>query len=73
MSPFYDVTARRRVGTHYGPNQHPYIPVWCAYEVSRPFCGSPVERIYYQCQKPPGHGPAGLYCKQHAKTVEAGE
>lgn len=23
-----------------------------------------------QCSRKPGHGPGGLYCKQHAKEVE---
>ena len=26
--------------------------------------------ICYQCSRKPGHGPADLYCKQHAKMVE---
>ena len=24
----------------------------------------------YQCSRPRGHGPGGLYCKQHAKMKE---
>lgn len=24
---------------------------------------------FYQCTRKNGHGPAGLYCKQHAKKV----
>lgn len=27
----------------------------------------------YQCSRKRGHGPDGLYCKQHAKLVEAGK
>ena len=27
----------------------------------------------YQCSRKRGHGPDGLYCKQHAKMVEAGK
>jgi hypothetical protein len=26
----------------------------------------------YQCSRKRGHGPDGLYCKQHAKMVEEG-
>jgi hypothetical protein len=25
----------------------------------------------YQCYRPRGHGPGGLFCKQHAKMAEA--
>ena len=25
---------------------------------------------HYQCTRKSGHGPAGLYCKQHAKMVK---
>ena len=43
-----------------------YTPTRCAYSVSGP--------SYYisshQCSKKPGHGPDGLYCKQHAKRIQ---
>uniref|UniRef100_A0A6M3JC16 Uncharacterized protein n=1 Tax=viral metagenome TaxID=1070528 RepID=A0A6M3JC16_9ZZZZ len=26
--------------------------------------------IFYQCKRLRGHGPDGLYCKQHAKRYE---
>lgn len=42
-----------------------FVPERCAYEVHD--CKS----FYsYQCCRKPGHGPDGLYCKQHAKIVE---
>lgn len=37
----------------------------CAYPVRRPG-----RAIATQCEKSPGHGPGGLYCKQHAKKIE---
>lgn len=43
-----------------------YNPSRCAYEVSDP----PWYLDYYQCSRKPGHGPDGLYCKQHAKKVD---
>lgn len=39
-----------------------YIPTQCAWEIYNSF-------TYYQCSRNPGHGPEGLYCKQHAKKV----
>jgi hypothetical protein len=41
----------------------PYTPTRCAYEVSEP----PWYIEYHQCNRKPGYGPDGLYCKQHAK------
>ena len=45
---------------------HPYRDGYCAYEVW------PNERgpVPHQCLRLNGHGPAALYCKQHAKEVE---
>lgn len=44
----------------------PYDPKRCAME-----CG---ERPWYihshQCSRRPGHGPEGLFCRQHAARVE---
>jgi hypothetical protein len=31
----------------------------------------PDERWPYQCSRRAGHGPGGLFCKQHAKMAEA--
>ncbi len=28
--------------------------------------------VSYQCSRKRGHGPDGLYCKQHAKMIAAG-
>jgi hypothetical protein len=44
----------------------PYTDGQCAYSVPvRPHWLN-----YHQCTRRPGHGPDGLYCKQHAKMVE---
>lgn len=55
---------------HYGswsgdPSGNRYDAKRCAYEVY-PTTGGWVP---YQCHRKPGHGPAKLYCKQHAKKV----
>lgn len=42
-----------------------YNPERCAYELMQ--VGSWVPS---QCRRKPGHGPAKLYCKQHARKVE---
>lgn len=55
----------RRYGAWSGnPDGHAYDESQCAEEVS-----SHDGRMtnYYQCQRKPGHGPGGLYCKAHAK------
>ena len=55
--------AKLRYGVWGGePNGHAFDPRHCAYEVSGDWMG-------YQCYRKPGHGPDGLYCKQHAKMV----
>ena len=41
------------------PKGHKYNSNQCAAEIG--------EYIFYQCSRKPGHGPDGLYCKQHAK------
>ena len=51
----YDVAAKK-----YNPSQ-------CAYHVF-PWRWTDKD---HQCSRSPGHGPDGLYCKQHAKMVEA--
>lgn len=45
------------------PKGHAYRPGRCAYSVWRNFISGQCSRIW-------GHGPGGLYCKQHAKMVE---
>lgn len=45
------------------PTGWPYQDDRCAYEVSDRW-------LTRQCRFNPGHGPAKLYCKQHAKKVE---
>ncbi len=50
------------------PKGWSYNEGYCAYEVG--------DLIGYQCSRKNGHGPAGLYCKQHAgmiKKMEGGE
>lgn len=47
------------------PKGHKYDDVFCAYEV----LGESGFGLPYQCQRKNGHGPSGLYCKQHAKIV----
>ncbi len=48
----------------YGSYSHaPFNPGYCAYEVlDRRQRGK-------QCRNKPGHGPAELYCPQHAKMI----
>lgn len=29
-----------------------------------------VSRMFYQCSRKPGHGPDGIFCKQHARMRE---
>jgi hypothetical protein len=52
-------------GKRYGkwggnPKGKKYTAERCAYEVKHGYIGA-------QCYRKPGHGPSGLYCKQHAK------
>lgn len=56
--------AKYRYNTWAGePKGQKYKPSQCAYE-----CYAGIAQ-FYQCPRKPGHGPAGLYCKQHAKIV----
>ena len=49
---------RQPVGSFYGPER-------CAFTVAQRF------RVgVKQCSRRPGHGPANLYCKQHARMVK---
>lgn len=45
---------------------NPYNESFCAYEV----WPQTTSCFPYQCSRKNGHGPAGLYCKQHAKMVD---
>lgn len=49
----------------YGFNSK-YRPEHCAESVHERGRGCQL----YQCQRKPGHGPEGLYCKQHAQRYE---
>ncbi len=42
------------------PKGYPAKLERCAMEV-------PKDWLYVQCSRPCGHGPNGIYCKQHAK------
>ena len=53
--------------TEYGRNDafhrpEEYNPAKCAYEVGEP----PYYLDSHQCKRPAGHGPDGLFCRQHA-------
>ena len=67
----YPVTREEAHNKLYGRSDGMYRPVpyisWrCAWEVSEP----PYYTYKHQCKHKNGHGPGGLYCKQHAKRVE---
>lgn len=55
----YGIWDEDRQGTAYNPNQ-------CAAEA----WNENKVPMFYQCSRKPGHGPAGLYCKQHSKMVK---
>jgi hypothetical protein len=46
------------------PKGNQYYPERCAEEITE-INGW----LSYQCTRKPGHGPAKLYCKQHAKKL----
>ena len=48
-----------------GNYRAPYNPDRCAYAVTDP----PWYIDQHQCSRKPGHGPDGMFCKQHAKKV----
>lgn len=50
----------------YNPKGSPYNPNKCAFVVV-----SDGFRIYYQCTHKPGHGPHGMFCRKHARIIEA--
>lgn len=66
----YPVTLEQAKKVRYGGSagypRSPYRPERCAEEVGEP----PHYFHSHQCHRGPGHGPARLYCKQHAKRVE---
>jgi len=47
------------------PKGNQYNDSRCAYEVAEG--GRSV--LFYQCLRKPGHGPDGLFCKQHAAKM----
>lgn len=51
------------------PNGSAYVAGRCAY----PVCPNERAPVSHQCMRTDGYGPAGLYCKQHAKMVAAAE
>lgn len=59
-----DEMKNKRYGAWAGnPNGKPYKPERCAYETY-------IDYIGRQCNRKKGHGPGGLYCKQHAAKIE---
>jgi len=59
---------QKRYGKWTGnPDGRKYDPARCAYEIWPAGGGGWVST---QCCRNPGHGPAGLYCKQHAEKVK---
>ncbi len=48
------------------PRGMAYNPACCAYEIWE-------DMHSFQCSRKNGHGPDGLYCKQHAKMIERKE
>jgi hypothetical protein len=60
-----DKAGRRRYGAWAGnPRGTPEDPARCVAEVSDGY-------LLKQCGRPRGHGPGGLYCKQHGKKAGA--
>lgn len=49
-------------GSSFLPNLR-YEPERCAYPVSDGIAD-------FQCSRKPGHGPDGIFCKQHAAMLE---
>jgi hypothetical protein len=47
------------------PKGNDYNPACCAYSI----CGSERGALPCQCSRKNGHGPDGLYCKQHSRVV----
>jgi len=53
----------RRYGASW--REQRYDPTRCAHSVREQGRWP----IFHQCTRKPGHGPAGLYCRQHAEIV----
>ena len=61
-------TMRYRYGIYPGDTKgHKYKNDFCAYAIWRSSGWPPA---LYQCSRKNGHGPDGLYCKQHSKKVK---
>ena len=58
---------RRYAVTSIRPEGVPEDPARCIEEISR---RAAFGRDYSQCGRPRGHGPDGLYCRQHARRAE---
>lgn len=59
---------KHRYGSWGGnPKGTPYDPKYCCEEVGRNQGGW---TMFGQCQKKPGHGPDGLYCRIHEPEYE---
>jgi hypothetical protein len=66
----HELTPEELADLRYGqwtgdPKGTPRRPTQCSEEVWTNLPWSP-----YQCSRQNGHGPKGLYCKQHAKRFE---
>lgn len=63
MSMYSPKTRAEAEKTRYGTHHHPraYDPARCAESVRDQGRWPP----YHQCERKPGYGPDGLYCKQH--------
>ena len=64
-------TVKEALKIKYGRNAYrkgdPYDKNLCAYEV----WNGPLGMASNQCSRKNGHGSCNLYCKQHAKRLEA--
>jgi hypothetical protein len=62
---------RRYAYRVYRPEGLRFSPSRCAWEVFRLF-DDDGEKVLLpgQCRHHPGHGPEGLYCRQHARKVQ---
>ena len=70
MALYYPDTRAEAETWRYGqwsgnPEGRLFDPARCAYSVSD--AGGYIET---QCSRKPGHGPDGLFCKQHAARIE---
>ena len=68
MKPPHEMTTEELKAYTYGPD-------WMKRFYRRFKCAAAVSDgrgtvTFSQCSRKPGHGPGGLYCKQHAKRLE---